>query len=120
MRKDQQMVGSRLPADLVRDLELIERVEDSDRSAVVRKLLRRAVHGWKMEHYARQYREGRISTAQAAEACGVSLWEMMDYFRQSKIPSQYDREEWEEDLATVRQRATRETGDQAGGNPDVP
>jgi len=102
MRKEQQMVGSRLPADLIRDLELIERVEQSDRSTVVRKLLQRAAQEWKLEHYARQYAEGRVSTAQAAEACNVSLWEMMDYFRQHKVPSQYDLEEWQEDVLTLR------------------
>jgi predicted HTH domain antitoxin len=103
--KREQMVGSRLSAELMRDLELIERVEESDRSTVVRKLLQRAARDWKMEYYSGQYAEGRVSTAQAAEACGVSLWEMMEYFRQHKVPSQYDREEWEQDLLTLQRRA---------------
>jgi len=120
MRKEQQMVGSRLPADLIRDLELIERVEQSDRSTVVRKLLQRAAQEWKLEHYARQYAEGRVSTAQAAEACNVSLWEMMDYFRQHKVPSQYDLEEWQEDVLTLRRRAAEKTGGRRGGKSGVP
>jgi predicted HTH domain antitoxin len=98
------MVGSRLPSELIRDLEMIERVEQSDRSTTVRKLLYRATKEWKMEYYAKQYAEGKVSTARAAEECGVSLWEMMEYFRQKKIPWQYDLEEWEKDVATVERR----------------
>jgi len=37
------MVGARLPADLVRELELIQNVEQSDRSTTVRRLLARAI-----------------------------------------------------------------------------
>ena len=42
MKKD-QMVGTRLPNTLVRDLETIEEIEQSDRSTTVRKLLHRAI-----------------------------------------------------------------------------
>lgn len=103
MRKE-QMVGSRLPVELIRDLEMIERVEQSDRSTTVRKLLYKATKEWKMEYYAKQYAEGKISMARAAREAGVSLWEMMDYLRSKKIPSQYDFEEWEKDVETVRRR----------------
>jgi metal-responsive CopG/Arc/MetJ family transcriptional regulator len=47
MRKE-QLVASRLPAELVRDLELIEQEEQTDRSTTVRKLLRRAIGDWKL------------------------------------------------------------------------
>lgn len=103
MRKE-QMVGSRLPIELIRDLEMIERVEQSDRSTTVRKLLYKATKEWKMEYYAKQYAEGKISMARAAREAGVSLWEMMDYLRLKRIPSQYDFEEWEKDVETVRSR----------------
>ena len=78
MRKE-QMVGSRLPLALVQDLEMIERVEQTDRSTAVRKLLHRAVGDWKREYYARQYGGGCMTLARAARDAGVSLWEMMSY-----------------------------------------
>lgn len=105
MRKE-QMVGSRLPMELIRDLELIERVEHSDRSTTVRKLLHRATQEWKMEYYARQYAEGNLSMARAAREAGVTLWEMMEFLRLKKIPSQYDVEEWQRDVQTVLRRVT--------------
>lgn len=50
--KHEAIVGTRLPKDLVRDLEQIERIEQSDRSTTVRKLLSRAIDQWKLDHYA--------------------------------------------------------------------
>lgn len=106
MKKD-QMVGSRLPPELMRDLDLIQSVEQTDRSAVVRKLLSRAAKEWKLEYYAKQYGEGRISTERAAYEAGVSVWEMMDYLSQKKIPAQYDLEDLEHDIKVIHSRLSK-------------
>ena len=100
--KKQRMVGTRLPLELVRDLELIENLEQSDRSTTVRKLLDKAIRDWKREHYARLYGEGKVSLARAAREAGVSIWEMMDYVRQRKIAAQYDLEDFQRDLKSLR------------------
>jgi len=103
------MVGSRLPEDLLKDLEMIEKLEQTDRSTTVRKLLYRAVGQWKREYYAKQYGEGKISLPKAAEHAGVSLWEMMDYTRQKKIAAQYDLEDFRKDVQSVLRRAGKAT-----------
>ncbi len=100
MKKD-QTVGARLPLGLVRELELIEEVEQSDRSTTVRRLLASAVHDWKLKHYARLYGEGKVTVARAARDAGVSLWEMMDYARSRKVPAQYELEDLRRDLETI-------------------
>ena len=41
--KKERMVGTRLPLELVRELEFIEDVEQSDRSTTVRRLLAKAI-----------------------------------------------------------------------------
>ncbi len=102
--KKQRMVGARLPRDLVRDLEAIESAEQSDRSTTIRKLLHSAIAEWKLERHARLYGEGKLTLARAAREAGVSLWEMMDYARQRKIPAQYDLEDFEGDVKAVRSR----------------
>ena len=104
MRKE-HMVGSRLPVELLEDLEMIERVEQTDRSTAVRKLLHRAIGEWKREYYARQYGEGRMTLARAAKDANVSLWEMMSYVRQRKIAAQYDADDLRQDMATALQRS---------------
>ena len=96
------MVGVRLPADLARGLELIEGVEQSDRSVTARRLLASAVRQWKLDHYARQYGEGRLSLARATRDAEVSLWEMMSHVRYLRIPAQYDLEDLQHDLTVVQ------------------
>ena len=104
MIKKEQMVGTRLPESFIADLEKIEEIEQSDRSTVLRKLLHRAIGEWKKEHYSQEYAEGRLTLGRAAEEAGVSIWEMMEYVRQRKIPAQYGLEDLEHDLKVVYQR----------------
>ena len=108
--KKEQMVGVRLPLGLVRELELIEEVEQSDRSTTVRRLLAKAVHEWKLEHYARLYGDEKLTLARAARDAGVSLWEMMEYARARKVPAQYDLEDLQRDLGTISGSASSTRG----------
>ena len=96
-----------MPPEMLRDLELIETLEQTDRSTAIRKLLHRAIGDWKREYFARQYGDGKITLARAAAEAGVSLWEMMDYVRQKKIPAQYDLEDLEHDLEVVYRRTEK-------------
>lgn len=106
--KKERMVGTRLPLDLVRELELIEDVEQSGRSTTVRRLLSKAIQQWKLEHYARLYGDGKLTLARAARDAGVSLWEMMDYARARKMPAQYDLEDLNRDLGTIQKSLNRQ------------
>ena len=99
--KKEQMVGARLPLELVSALELIEDVEQSDRSTTVRRLLSRAIKQWKLDHYVRLYGEGKLTLARAARDAGVSLWEMMDYAHARKVLAQYDLEDFQRDVQTI-------------------
>ena len=99
--KKEQMVSTRLPSELVRELAFIEEVEQSDRSTTVRRLLSKAIQQWKLEHYVRLYGDGKLTLARAAHDAGVSLWEMLDYARARKVPAQYDLEELQRDLGTI-------------------
>jgi predicted HTH domain antitoxin len=117
--RKESLVASRLPAHLVRDLELIEKVEQTDRSSTVRKLLARATREWKLEHYAAEYAAGRMSVAKSAQEAAVSVWEMMEYLRAHKVPAQYDHDELQRDLETLRRlprgKASRRPGPAATG-----
>ena len=100
--KKEQMVGTRLPLELVRELELIENVDQADRSTTVRRLLSKAIRQWKLEHYVRLYGDGKLTLARAARDAGVSLREMMDYARARRVPAQYDLEDLKRDLETIQ------------------
>jgi len=103
MRKE-EMVAARLPATLVSDIKKIEDVEQTDRSTVLRKLLDKAVADWKKEYAAKSYADGSITLERAAMDGGISVREMMDYLKQTKKVSQYDREDLEEDMTNFYKR----------------
>ena len=113
MIKKEQMVGTRLPVSIIDDLEKIEHVEQTDRSTILRKLLYGAIRDWKLEHFAQEYGRSRMTMARAAEEAGVSIWEMMDYLRQRKIPAQYSLEDLEHDVNVVHRRMGKKHNDQA-------
>ena len=49
------------------------------------------------------YREGRISLGKAAELAGLSIEELLYELRKRDIPINYDLEELEEDLKTIKE-----------------
>lgn len=100
MTKKEQIVGTRLPQSLIKDLEIIEKADQCDRSTTLRKLLSGAVREWKLGYYAKEYAHGRITMGRAAEEAGVPLWEMLDYARLQKIPAQYSLEDLQHDMQT--------------------
>jgi len=110
--KKEQMVGTRLPEHLVRDLEAIEREEQTDRSTTLRRLLQQAIGTWKLDHYGKLYGQGRMTIARAAREASVSIWEMMDYVQRHKVAAQYDLDDLERDALTISRRL-------AGKHPGV-
>ena len=107
--KKEEMVAARLPETLVSDIKKIENVEQSDRSTVLRKLLDRAVIEWKKEYAAKRYADGSITLERAAMDADISVREMMNYLKQKKTVSQYDREDLEEDMANFYKRLGKAT-----------
>ena len=101
------MVGTRLPEQLVRDLEIIEQEEQADRSTTVRKLLYKAIGTWKLDHYAKRYGEGKMTLARAAREADVSIWQMMDHVRRQRVVAQYDLDDLGRDVETISARRSR-------------
>ena len=56
------------------------------------------------------YREGRISLGKAAELAGLSLREFLYELRSRRVPLNYDLDELEEDMETVRMLVEGERG----------
>ncbi|MGQ9597231.1 MAG: UPF0175 family protein [Thermoproteota archaeon] len=107
MKKKEEPVAARLPEQLIAELRRIEEIEQTDRSTVVRKLLHRAIVEWKKEYMAKLYSEGRVTLERAAMEAGISVREMAEYFRQRKVPAQYDLEDLEEDMKKFYKRLAK-------------
>jgi len=99
--------GYQAPDTVVRDLEAIEEVEQSDRSTTVKKTSGSGDTGLKLDHYSRLYGNGKLTLARAAREAGVSLWEMMDYVKTRRSLPSYDSRGSSARLKTVAARERR-------------
>lgn len=93
---------SRLPDDMVKEIEQIAQIEKLDKSSVIRRLLNRAIPEWKLEYALKLYQNGEISIGKAAELSSISIWEFMEKLSQYKIPLNYSLEDLESDLKLVK------------------
>lgn len=93
-----EIISTRVPDEIAKDLKEIEEEEKTDRATVVRKLLARAIQQWKMERALRLYREGKVTLWRAAKLAGVTLREMMDLAAKEGIQFQYTQKDLEEDI----------------------
>jgi predicted HTH domain antitoxin len=97
-----ELVSFRLPTDLQRELEIISREEDKDKSEIVRELIRLGIKERKIEKAITLYKEGKVSASKAAEIADVSLWKMIEIFAERKIEAQYGLKELAEDIKASR------------------
>lgn len=95
-------ITSRLPDDMVEEIEWIAEIEKLDRSSVIRRLLDRAIPEWKLEYSLKLYQDKKISIGKAAELSSISIWEFMEKLSQYKIPINYNLEDLENDLKLVK------------------
>lgn len=92
-------ISVRLDKSLLKELSVIEKNWQADRSEAVRRLLAKAVDSWKIQNSIERLKEHKISIGKAAEECGLSLWEMLDIARENNIDwTGYSKEDLERDL----------------------
>jgi predicted HTH domain antitoxin len=100
-----EIVSTRVPDNMAKDLEEIEKEEKTDRATVVRKLLAKAIAEWKLERALTLYRDGGITLWKAAKIAGLSLWEMVEIVRKRKAPFRYAYEDFRGDFdAALKER----------------
>jgi len=93
-----EIVSTRVPDNMAKDLEEIEKEEKADRATVVRKLLAKAIAEWKLERALALYSSGKVTLWKASKIAGLSLWEMMEIVRDRKVSFQYAYEDFREDF----------------------
>ena len=93
-----EIVSTRVPDNMAKDLKEIEKEEKADRATVVRKLLAKAITEWKLERALVLYSSGKVTLWKASKIAGLSLWEMMEIVRDRKVSFQYAYEDFREDF----------------------
>ena len=95
-------ITTRLPDEFVFSLGKIAEAENLDTSTVIRKLLADAIKTWKKDYAVEQYKKGEFSFGQAAKFSEVGVWEFPNLLKEKKVSLNYDKEELELDLKTIK------------------
>lgn len=92
-------ISTRMPEEMVRELERIAEEEHLDRAALIRKMLLADIEEYRIRRAAEAYRRGEKSVEAAARDAGVATWTMIDHLIKENIqPPPQPREELEEEF----------------------
>ena len=98
-------ISVRLDKSLLKELSIIEKNWQADRSEAVRRLLAKAIGSWKLQNALENLRKHKISIGRAAEETGLSLWEMIDIVKENNIDwTAYSKDDLERDIKAIEGR----------------
>ena len=78
---------------LAKDIEFFSKTEKLDKSAVIRRLLAKALKDETIELALKKYRKNEISIGRAAEIADTPLADMLRIAAENKIPLHYTKED---------------------------
>ncbi len=82
-----EVLTTRIPDDLLKAIQEIEREDRAERAEVVRRLLDRAVHDWRIAKALRMIQEGRWTVRRAAKFAGLTYHEILDKMAEAGVDS---------------------------------
>ncbi len=82
-----EVLTTRIPEDLLKDIQQIEKDERSERAEVVRKLLDTAVQEWKIAKALKMISEGRWTVRRAAKFAGTTYHEILEKMTERGVDS---------------------------------
>ncbi len=80
-----EVLSVKIEKEKLKLLEEIAKEEESDRSAVARRLLDVGIRKWKMDKAVELFKDGRVSVWRAAHIAGVSLREFIDVLNGRRV-----------------------------------
>ena len=95
-------ITTRVPDDIEKKIENISRIEDLDKSTVIRRLLTKAVKEWLIENALEQYRDGKITIGKAADMVVIPIREIIAIAAKKGIPFQYSIDDLQEDFRAAQ------------------
>jgi len=96
-------VSLRLNQKTVSELDEIAKLEDKDRSSLLREIIEVGIKAKKVERSIQLYQAGKVSMWKAARLAELSLWEFMEELSARKILVQYSERDLEEDLKALEE-----------------
>lgn len=95
-------ITTRLPDEYVDRIGKIAKIEKTDTSGVIRKLLAIAIEEWKKDYAAEKYKRGEFSFGQAVKFAEISPWDFPQLLKERKIALNLDLEELKSDLDAIK------------------
>ena len=92
---------TRVDDKLAKLIDEIAKQEGMDRSTIMRRFLSKAVKEWLIEKNLKDYEEGKITLWQAAQNCGISLWEIINEAKKRGTIVPYTLEDLKEDFKDI-------------------
>ncbi len=102
-----ELISIRLSDDLDRKLKKLAEQEGEDRSTLIRELIAKGLEEKAIEDAILAYKKGKATMGKAASLAGISLWKMIEIFKERKIELNYSEEQLEEDLEPLLKRKRR-------------
>jgi len=93
-----ETISTRVPKEIIEAMQEIEKIEQSDRATVIRKLLVKAIEEWERNRAIQLYRDGKTTLWRAARMANLSLREMMKLAAEKGIEFRYTEKDLEEDI----------------------
>jgi predicted HTH domain antitoxin len=94
-------VSARLTAEEIELIQELADLEGSERSTLIKALLRQGIKDLRLKRAAEAFRREEISVSKAAELAGVPLWDFLALMDREKLEFHYDVAEFEADLQTM-------------------
>lgn len=86
-------VVARIEDNLAKDIEFLQKKEKLDKSAIIRRLLARAIKEEKIDYALNRLKKKEISVAKAAEIADIPLADMLRIATEHKIPINYTKDD---------------------------
>ena len=94
-------VTTRLDDRYVEKIDEMAARKGVDRSALLRSFFLCALREYTVRDSLEDYKSGAATLWEAAQACNLSLWEMIQEVKRAHIHIPYDLEDFEKDLRTL-------------------
>lgn len=99
----EKLMTFRLPLEIDIEIERIAKLEDSDKSKLIRELIISGIKEKKIEELIKLYEKGKVTLWKAARLAKISLWEMIEIVKERKIPAQYGETELKKDIESLKE-----------------
>lgn len=93
-------VGIRLDEGFLLELDKMSRNEGTDRSTLIRRLIKKGYQEHLKEKAAERYMRGEITISKAAEDANITLWEMEKFLVERGYRSAYSVEDLMDELSS--------------------